>query len=138
MQKTLHLQLTDQEFIEQFEQLKLNPEWFTHEAHLRMAWIYSSQQSLKQAISKACHGIQSFDDKFGDGTKYHLTVSRFLMELIFEREKRTKTRSFEDFKNSNLDLLTDFKGVLSRHYDFDVLNDTNAKTHYIAPNEPIF
>jgi hypothetical protein len=38
--KELHFSLTDIEFENQFENGTLKPELFSHEAHVRLAWIH--------------------------------------------------------------------------------------------------
>jgi hypothetical protein len=35
-----HLELTDLEFEANFKNCSLNPDIFSHEAHLRLAWIH--------------------------------------------------------------------------------------------------
>ncbi len=42
-----HFYLTDIQFERQFANCSLNPELFSHEAHLRLAWLHISKYGLK-------------------------------------------------------------------------------------------
>ncbi|NND31934.1 MAG: hypothetical protein HKN76_05030, partial [Saprospiraceae bacterium] len=35
-----HRKLSDRDFLDSFENMTMNPAWFTHEAHLRVAYLY--------------------------------------------------------------------------------------------------
>mgnify|MGYP000226997985 FL=1 len=41
-----HYKLNDLEFVNQFQKTTLDPKLFTHEAHLRLAWIYINNEGL--------------------------------------------------------------------------------------------
>ncbi len=129
-----HIELSDIEFARQFENLHLNPEWFTHEAHLRLAWIYSYIYDIEKAINKFRNGIHSFDSKYGDGTKYHETITIFLIKLVYEREKTSSSLTFDKFKERNLDLFQCYRDLISAYYSFDIAKDRNAKLEFIAPD----
>ncbi len=71
----LHYTLTDKQFVEDFEQCRLNPSWFDHEAHLRLAYIYIHNLGPRKAAEKVCEGILQFDSIFGSGDKFHKTIT---------------------------------------------------------------
>jgi len=129
-----HNELSDIEFARQFENLNLNPEWFSHEAHLRLAWVYSYIYDIEKAINKYRSGIRSFDAKYGDGTKYHETITIFMLNLIYSREKESISVTFDQFRKKNQDLFKSNKVLLSKYYSFDVLQNRKAKEDYIEPD----
>lgn len=129
-----HNELSDIEFTRQFENLLLNPEWFTHEAHLRLAWVYSYIYDFEKAVKKYRAGIQNFDFKYGDGTKYHETITVFLLKLVYQREAKKTSITFEQFKTRNPELFKGCKTIIKEHYSFDVMKDTQAKENFVAPD----
>ncbi len=44
-----HLELTDTEFEKQFYTWQLNPADFSHEAHLRLAWVHVKKYGINEA-----------------------------------------------------------------------------------------
>ncbi|NNC70422.1 MAG: hypothetical protein HKN90_06335, partial [Flavobacteriaceae bacterium] len=72
-----HHLLTNDEFEEKFESCTLPAPYFTHEAHLRLAYIHIKKHGVKQAIKNVSRQIINFDTKYGDGTKFNkrLTIA---------------------------------------------------------------
>ena len=129
-----HNELSDIEFVRQFENLNLNPEWFSHEAHLRLGWVYSYIYSIEKSEEKIRNAIKNFDGKYGDGTKYHETISVFMLRLIYAREKENISITFSQFKEKNSDLFYKNKTFLAKYYSYDVLNNQQAKVKYHKPD----
>ena len=49
-----HYQLTDNQFETQFADLSMDPTLFSHEAHLRLAWIHIKHHGVDKAIENIC------------------------------------------------------------------------------------
>lgn len=129
-----HNELSDIEFVRQFENLNLNPEWFSHEAHLRLGWVYSYIYNIEKSKEKIRNAIMKFDGKYGDGTKYHETITIFMLRLIYSREKQNISFTFNQFKERNSDLFGRSKELLRMYYSYDVLNNGKAKLEYLEPD----
>mgnify|MGYP000377372046 FL=1 len=129
-----HYQLTDSELAVQFEQLTLNPSWFTHEAHIRLAWHYVRTFKARIAAQKLCEQIQMFDRAMGKGTKYHKTVTVALAHIIAEKQEKQLATDFRTFIQNNTDLLTDYRNLLAQHYSYDLFQDKKSKMIYVSPD----
>ena len=128
-----HTQLSDDEFESQFESLKFKPGLFSHEAHLRLAYIHITKYGQAQAEKNMCEQIQAFGKKHGsDGFNWTVTIAavRALNHFI----KKSETTSFEDLIKEFPRLLTNFKDLLGQHYGFNVFADKRAKAEYIEPD----
>ena len=129
-----HYCLTDDEFTRRFSDLTLDPAWFTHEAHLRLGWILIGQLGLEKASTLVCQQIRRFDQTFGDGTKYHETITLAFMQLIYLRQRMNETKDFSTFIRLNQDLISQYRGIFSKHYSMDVFSSKLAADKYIAPD----
>ncbi len=49
-----HVDLTDAEFEDKFKSCELKPEIFSHEAHIRLAWIHVMKYRVEAAIQTIC------------------------------------------------------------------------------------
>jgi hypothetical protein len=71
----LHQTLSDAEFESQFRACTLNPALFTHEAHLRLAWIHIRQYGIEQAIKNVNAQLLKFVAHVGATDKFNKTVT---------------------------------------------------------------
>lgn len=117
-----HYQLSDAEFARQFKSLSLNPAWFTHEAHLRLGWIYVQALGIEKGAEQLCTQIREFDRKFGEGEKYNKTITVALAFLIYNRQMQSDAHDFPSFVLKNQDLLTNYKDLLAEHYSIDIFS----------------
>ena len=129
-----HFRLTDREFIHHFENLSLDPEWFTHEAHLRLGWIYVSNDSFDLACEKRCQNIQRFDLKFGSGKVYHKTVTIVFAHLIRSRLIPDQTETFGTFLEANPDILKNYKTLVGQPYSYNLFVDETSRHEFVAPD----
>lgn len=56
-----HFDLSDEEFEEEFADCILNLSLFTHEAHLRLAYIHIKKYGQVMAVENICSQIKAFD-----------------------------------------------------------------------------
>ncbi|MEM1002711.1 MAG: hypothetical protein AAGH46_08685, partial [Bacteroidota bacterium] len=77
-----HLELTDKEFEKQFRNCDLKPSYFTHEAHLRLAWISINELGAEKAEKTIQDLILKFVDHHGARDKYNLTLTVAATRMI--------------------------------------------------------
>lgn len=129
-----HLVLSDDQFEQKFKDLSLDPKLFSHEAHLRLAFIHLKKYGLEKAVENISDQIKSFDAHHGDGTKYHHTITVAAVQIMEHFLTKTNANSFEQLITSEPRVITSFKELLSSHYSKEVLSDPRAKTEYIEPD----
>ncbi len=128
------MQLTDYEFVEQFEDQTLDPVHFNHVGHLRLCWLYLQQYDLETTVQMTCTGIKSYAASLGANDKFHRTITEFLARLIHQRIAHQATHSFDDFLNNNQDLVTDAQSVLGQFYSTSLLSSEEARLNYLPPD----
>ena len=136
--KQAHFLLNDHEFVDQFENHQLNPAYFTHLAHMRLAWLYIKEFGVERAAHILCDRIRSFDRKHGTGLKFNKTVTIAFAHLINERQQLGIYRDFENFLEQNEALISDYRELISRHYSFDPFNSEKARNEYLLPDKMPF
>lgn len=128
--------MKEQDFIKQFEAHSLSPENFNHLGHIWIAWLYVRENDLGTATYKINKGIKSYAESLGANDKFHLTLTTAFTCAIKSRFQEGQT--FEDFVESNQDLVNDAMNVISTHYSPEVLNTEQAKTTLIKPDREPF
>ncbi len=108
-----HRQLSDKDFSRLFEECTLEPTLFTHEAHLRLAWLLIREHGLQPATEMLCGQIMRYDRQHGKGTKFSEHVTRAAVQLVNELQKQSQDHSFMDFIGRHPRLLFDFGELLA-------------------------
>ena len=129
-----HYSLSDREFEIQFKNTSLDPKLFTHEAHLRLAWIHVNRYGVGQAAENISRQIARFDRKFGDGTKFHKTVTIAAVKAVAHFIDRSGSGNFKDFIREFPRLKSNFMDLLSQHYSFNVFADEKARHTFVEPD----
>lgn len=129
-----HFELTDQEFETQFEKLTLHPVLFSHEAHIRLAWIHIKQYGLDQAIENICTQIKAFATFHGDADKYNHTVTIAAIRAVYHFMLKAGLDNFSDFITTHPRLKTSFKQLIESHYSTNIFASSQAKEAYLAPD----
>jgi hypothetical protein len=125
--------LDDEAFLTAFRNATLPSKAFNHEAHLRLAWLHLQRSPVKKAIRDVQEQIQRYALSLGATDKYHCTLTVASMKLVQERSGGTEI-GFEEFRNRHPELLTEFKGLLLRHYSEARLFSPEARMHYLEPD----
>lgn len=129
-----HSQLSDAVFAQQFADCSLSPQLFSHEAHLRLAWILIRQYGLATGIHQLCEQIARFDQTFGDGSKFNRTVTVAAAQIMAHFMKKSKSQDFPGLMREFPALKNNFKGLLDSHYGFDIFEHPAAKHNYLEPD----
>lgn len=131
-----HRQLSDDDFLRQFEEASMGAEVLSHEAHFRIAWICLSRYPFDRALEKITDGIQRFDRQYAGGRKYHATITRAYMLLIHHRIQKQDHPNWAAFLENNRDLLKPVGDVLLRYYRPETLFSERARTEFMRPDRP--
>lgn len=131
---TTHHDLTDAAFENQFTTLTLDPTLFSHEAHLRLAWIHIRRYGIEKAIENMCEQIQRFATHHGDSGKFNITLTVAATRAVYHFALRSTTNTFKDFIAENNRLLTEFKQLLSSHYATNIFTSDQARKSYLEPD----
>lgn len=129
-----HWQYSDEAFEELFETYKLKPGMFTHEAHLRLAYIHIEKYGLEQAEQNMCDQIKGFAESLGVYDKFNKTVTIASVKAMNHFMQKAKSDNFKDFIQEFPRLLTNFKDILGQHYGFNVFADKRAKKEFVEPD----
>lgn len=78
-----HAELSDLEFEKQFETCKLIPSYFSHEAHIRLAWIHIGKYGLDQAEKNITTQLLQYVDFAGARDKYNATLTLAAVKAVY-------------------------------------------------------
>lgn len=129
-----HFQLSDIEFNRQFTNFTLKPELFSHEAHLRLAWINIKNLGLEKAEENIQKQLENFVTHVGAKDKYNLTITIIAVKIVYHFMKQSKANNFKDFIIKTPQLKNNFKGLVNNHYSFDIFKSVKAKTEFLKPD----
>ena len=123
----------DREFRAAFECGAIAPAHFTHEAHLRLAYVYLVENDLAAAQQKMRSALLSFLATHGiPAEKFHETLTRAWVLAVRHFMGRSPSRCFAEFVAGSQPLL-DSKVMLT-HYSTSLLFSPAARASYVAPD----
>ena len=129
-----HQLLPDDQFEEKFKNCTLAPILFTHEAHLRLAYIHVTKYGLRKAVSNLCYQIADFERNFGDGRKFNKTITVASAKVIHHFINKSKSVDFQGLLNEYPRLKSNFKALLKTHYSLNIFINKTAKHEYLEPD----
>ncbi|MEO9483606.1 MAG: hypothetical protein ABJG47_09185 [Ekhidna sp.] len=129
-----HYQYTDEEFERQFESFKLKPGLFSHEAHLRLAYLHIRKYGREQAEINMCDQIKGYAESLGVFDKFNKTVTIASVKAMDHFMQKATSADFPGLMREFPRLLTNFKDLLAQHYGFNVFADKRAKAEYVEPD----
>ena len=128
-----HFELNDKEFEQQFEATRLDPKLFSHEAHLRLAWIHITRYGINNAIINITTQLKQYVQHLGAAEKYNETVTIAAIKAVHYFMSKSKTSGFKEFILHNSRLKTGFRELLNHHYTTDIFNSESAKKVFLEP-----
>lgn len=128
-----HYELNDREFEDQFSSCSLNPSLFSHEAHLRLAWIHIRKYGCTQAITNITSQLQQFVTFLGARDKYNETVTVAAVKAVNHFMVKSRTENFLSFISENPRLKSSFRELLGYHYITDIFVSEKAKKEFLEP-----
>ena len=134
MEKEKHFKLSDTEFEEQFRSCSLNPDIFSHEAHLRLAWIHINKYGIEQAEKNIPSQLQNYVASIGANNKFNTTLTVAAVKVVYHFALKSKPKSFEQFISEFPRLTSNFRELLDTHYGFDIFYSKNGRVEYLEPD----
>ncbi len=125
---------SDQDFLQKFENCSLSKEDFSHEAHIRMAWLYIKHLPFDQALSKIRQGINRFNQAQGNITGYHETVTVSFARLIYNAFRSKPLLTWEEFRGEYPSLFDRDQPILHQYYRKETLALPHACREFVAPD----
>lgn len=107
---------------------------FSHEAHLRLAYIHIKKYGREQAELNMCDQIKGYAESLGVFDKFNKTVTIASVKAMDHFMQKAKSDNFKDFIREFPRLLTNFKDILGQHYGFNVFADPHAKQEFVEPD----
>ena len=128
-----HYELSDLQFEHSFANCTLDPTLFTHEAHLRLAWIHITKYGVNTAIANITHQLQNFVGYAGAADKYNQTVTVAAIKAVNHFVAKKKINDFLDFITEYPRLKTAFRELMWQHYTTDIFKSEEAKRVFLEP-----
>lgn len=121
--------MSDDEFLQAFEDGTLPKDDFTHGAHVRLAWICLRRFGFEAGSERVVRGIRAFASLHGATGLYHETVTRAWLALVAAADAGAP--SFAEFLAASPHL----RGrALDRHYTPGTLDSDEARVRFVAPD----
>lgn len=133
-----HFQLSDHEFVYVFKTQTLNPKIFTHEAHIRLAWIYLNSYTIEQAIEQFSNELLELVTLHNATDKFNKTLTVAAFNIINNFKVNSNTVDFRTFIKAYPELVLDFRSLVKKHYTKDVFNCPKAKKSFVEPDLILF
>lgn len=129
-----HYLLSNTELEDKFKNCELSPKHFTHEAHLRLAYLYIKKYGVKQAIKNISKQLINFDSKYGDGTKFNQRLTIAATKVVELYMKKTIASNFKDMLLEHPKLRSNFCDILRTHYKLDFFKEEKEEEYIEAPS----
>ena len=127
--------MSDDEFLEAFEECRIPKGLWTHEAHVRMAWLYLRRSPLDEVIPVVRGAIQRYNASLGNTEGYHETITRAYLILIDRALDGGSGRgTFASFAEGHPALLDRTLTALLEHYSREVLFSSEAIRRFVEPD----
>ena len=128
-----HNDLSDKVFEEQFANCQLDAVIFSHEAHLRLAWIHIRKYGIDQAIENICTQLKAYTQSLGAIEKYNETVTTAAINAVYHFMLKSNTDTFQIFTIEHPRLISNFRDLLGQHYAIDIFHSELAKSTFLEP-----
>ena len=128
-----HFALGDAAFELQFSSGRMPPELFTHEAHIRLAWIHLKKYGVEQAVKNVCMQLQHYTALLGASGKYHETLTVAAVRAVHHFMLKTEYDDFQGFIEGNPRLKYHFKDLIAQHYATDIFTSEMARRTCLEP-----
>lgn len=127
----------DRNFRAAFESFAVAPADFNHEAHVRLAYVYLTEDDVDAAAQRMRAALLAFLEHHGvPATKYHETLTRAWVLAVRHFMNKGSTSSAADFIGRNPDLLD--SRIMLTHYSATALFSPEARAAFVEPDlDPI-
>jgi len=129
-------EIQDADLIAAFERSLLPPHAWNHRAHVRVTYIYASQDGLEAALARMRIGINALNAAHrvpeAVDRGYHETITVAFMRLIVAACRQQPFQSSAEFCEAHPELMS--KSALLVHYSRERLMSLAAKTTFVEPD----
>lgn len=129
-----HFKLSDTELEQQLASCALDPALFSHEAHLRLAWLQIRQYGMTKAKERIQQQLRTYVEHLGAADKYHTTLTIVAIAAVHHFMAQSSADNFRDFLLEFPQLKTNFKGLVNSHYSYDIFQSDEARQVFVAPD----
>jgi len=129
-----HFEYTDAEFVLQIERYQLDASLYSHEAHLRLAYIHIENYGLKKAIININRQLVKYVGFLGAEDKFIKTLTVAAIKAVYHFKQKSSTTNFSDFITEFPRLKYNFKDLMAVHYKIDIYNSPLAKKIFLQPD----
>jgi len=133
-----HSELSDREFERAFRSGTFPPQAFSHKAHLRLAWLLLRRHGKDRAQELICSQIRAFTLRNGAAGKYHHTLTRAAVCLVWDCMQASEAPDFETLLRGHPSLTGNFREMLLAHYSENRLFSEQARTEFMEPDRERF
>lgn len=128
--------MSDHDFLSAFENCTLPAAEWTHEAHIRMAWLMLKRSPYDVALEQIRRGINRYNDTvLKKENAYHETITVAFTRLIaVGRSSLPDGHLFSEFKSAHPLLLDNKLSALLHHYERTTLFNDEARARFVAPD----
>ncbi len=129
--------MTDEEFLDAFEAQAISREDWTHEAHVRMAWLYARREASREAmLDKVRNGIKRLNAVNAvEGKLYHETVTMAFGTIIHHRVTTNGApQEWPAFRDASADLTSPGPSPLLKYYRQETLDSDAARLGFVLPD----
>ena len=128
--------IPDDDLIASFEELRLPKAEWTHQTHVRVAYLYVRDLPFETALNKIRTGILALNESHGvvngPDSGYHETVTVAFARLIAAASAQWPNAMSTEFCDQNPNLME--KRVLLNYYSRDVINGREARAEFVEPD----
>lgn len=120
--------------LEEFLSHRLGPSGFSHQAHVEVAWGLLERFPFQEALGKFEAGVRDLSARAGAPEKYHATVTRALLQIIYADQRDLTHESWPDYLHSAPGVLSNSRELLLRHYSAALLHSEQARLTWCEPD----
>ena len=127
----------DDAFLAAFESCAIPKAEWTHQAHVRMAWLYLRRLGLEEAILKIRSGIQKYNAAVGGAPNgYHETVTQVYTRLVYDCLSRRggREKSWGEFVSGFPELFDRQNPPSLKYYRKETLSSDEARARFVEPD----
>jgi hypothetical protein len=128
--------MDDQALWQAFNDCSLTGEQWTHEAHVRTAFLHSRRYPLDEAHLRMRAGIIRLNERHGlveTGVRgYFETLTRVWLVLVADASARSAARDSRELLERRPELLD--RSLPYRHYSKELLTSVRARAIFVSPD----
>lgn len=129
-----HRLLTDEAFLKAFQKCTLAPADFSHEAHLRLAYVLINDLGPFQAEKMLVKLLKDYVAHVDAADKFNYTLTLAGTKVVSHFMQRSSGNNFQEMLEEFPQLKHNFKGLMACHYSIDIFDSTQAKYGYLEPD----